>query len=194
MELYQHLALVKNLRGIIYFNPALEVKKEIDWLKKKFKYRDLGIGKTLAEKSKLPQIFKVLDLLKERRVEIEAIKLASAFVSPLIVLKEKSLKDFEDLIIEKIKIKEKLNDRELKRNLRLINYSITDFYQESIELAKKKDLKGRKELIKKDLKRFWRLKFEKRGKAFIFYLDPLKKIEAEPIFLSLIPGLVIQID
>jgi hypothetical protein len=194
MELYQHLALAKNLRGIVYFNPKLDVENEVGWLKRKFRYRDLGVGKSLADKSGC-QKFRVIDMgWDERKLEVEAVKLASAFVSPLFVLKAESLKDFEKqgVLLAEIKIKEKLNDVELKRNLRLVNYSITDFYEESIELAKKRDFEGRKLLVEKDMRRFWRLKPESSGRTLIFYLEPMKLIDGDSIFLSLIPGIVIQ--
>lgn len=194
MELYQHLASAKNLRGIVYFNPKLNVENEIGWLKKKFRYRDLGIGRNLAYEAGC-QKFKVLDMgWNEKRLEVEAMKLASAFVSPLIVLREESLRNFGKLgvLLAEIKIREELNDVELKRNMRLVNYSIIDFYEESIELAKKRDFEGRKRLVEKDIKRFWRLKPESSGRTLIFYIEPVKLIDDDPIFLSLIPGIVIQ--
>ncbi|MEM3731398.1 MAG: hypothetical protein QW667_05240 [Candidatus Bathyarchaeia archaeon] len=199
MELYEHLALAKNLRGIIYFNPRLNVKEEITWLRKKFKYRDIGIGRKLAEKVEgFSKKLTVLDLPfgEEEKIEVEALKLASAFVCPLIVLKEESLKDYGKLgvMVKDIKIEEKLSDLELKRNLRLVNYSITDFYEKSIKLALEGNLKERRHLIDNDCKRFWRLKASETGRTLIFYIDPIKVVENNPIFLSIVPGIVIEIN
>ncbi|MEM1513256.1 MAG: hypothetical protein QXN15_11940 [Candidatus Jordarchaeales archaeon] len=42
-----HLYLVKNLRGVLYFSKEATVEAELKWLKKKFKYRELGISDAL---------------------------------------------------------------------------------------------------------------------------------------------------
>ena len=65
-----------------------------------------------------------------------------------------------------------LMETEVKRNIRLVNYAIIDFYTETIKFAKERNLEKRREIVKKDLKRFWRLK-EGKGVAVI-YVDVLK--------------------
>lgn len=69
-------------------------------------------------------------------------------------MKEESLKDFESAVVAVLKTRERLGDKDLKFNLRLVNYAITDFYIKSIELALQFDLAERKRLAEKDLKRF----------------------------------------
>jgi len=203
MELFEYVSFLKNLRGVIFFDKNDFPLREINWLKKKYRYRDLGIGENFfnslkkKEKEKL-EGFKILSLpfgRKKENLEIEAIKLASAYVSPLILIRKKTFDLFKKLKIveEEIKIKEKLDDKEMKRNLRLVSYSIIDFYREAIRLSK--DAKKRKKLIEKDKKRFWRLKDDRKGKTLIFYLEPLKILNQKErsIYLSLIPGIILEI-
>ena len=185
--------LVKNLRGIVYFSEKVNAEKELEWLKKKFRYRDLGVSETLKLKEKWKRLI-TLPRIDENPV-IDSAFQASLFLSPLIILKERSLRDFEKGIVAKLKTSQKLSDKELKFNLRLVNYSITDFYLKAIELGKKHDLKRRKELAEKDLKRFWRIEESKKGKVLIAYIDPLLLKEVKNEFLmSLIPALVLDLN
>jgi len=120
----EYLYLVKNLRGIIYFSDKSKVEKEIEWLKRKFRYRKLGIAKSLKEKSKL-KLWSKLEILSlpfevnlKLNSEIESMLLASSFLSPLLILKEETLIKLSSFLILKLKTKEVLDDRELKRNIR----------------------------------------------------------------------------
>jgi len=141
------LYLVKNLRGIVYFSRELFPKTELDWLKRRFRYRELGVSESLKLELKWK---KPLTLPKiDDNPILDSLFQASSFICPLIVLREESLKDFGDAVIVSLKTLEKLGDKELKFNLRLVNYAITDFYLESIQLAAKKDMMGRKGLPKK---------------------------------------------
>ena len=184
--------LVKNLRGIVYFSEKVNAEKELEWLRKKFRYRDLGVSETLKLKERWKRLI-ILSRIDENPA-IDSAFQASLFLSPLIILKERSLRDFEKGIVAKLKTSQKLTDKELKFNLRLVNYSITDFYLKAIELGKKHDLEKRKELAEKDLKRFWRIEESKKGKVLIAYIDPLLLKEVKNEFLmSLIPALVLDL-
>ncbi|RLE11470.1 hypothetical protein DRI96_06130, partial [Candidatus Aerophobetes bacterium] len=139
----EYLYLVKNLRGIIYFSDKSKAEKEIEWLKRKFRYRKLGIAKSLKEKSKL-KLWDKLEILSlpfevnlKLNSEIESMLLASSFLSPLLILKEETLTKLSNFLILGLKTKEVLDDRELKRNIRLANYSITDFYLKAIKADRK---------------------------------------------------------
>ena len=184
--------LVKNLRGIVYFSEKVNAEKELEWLKKKFRYRDLGVSETLKLKEKWKRLITLSRI--DENPAIDSAFQASLFLCPLIILKEKSLRDFEKGIVAKLKTSQKLSDRELKFNLRLVNYSITDFYLKAIELGKRHDLERRKELAEKDLKRFWRIGESKEGKVLIAYIDPLllKEVKDE-LLMSLIPALVLDL-
>lgn len=167
----QRLYLVKNLRGIIYFSEDANIEQEINWLKRKFRYRELGISETLSISSMWKKLLILPNIVESR--EMDSIFQASRFLCPLIVLKEKSLEGLEKAVIARLRTKDKLSDKDLKINIRLVNYAITDFYLKSIELAKASDMEGRKKLAERDLKRFWRVKADEEGKTLIAYLDPL---------------------
>ncbi len=187
-----HLYLVKNLRGIVYFSKGVSPKAELDWLKKKFKYRELGVSETLEFELKWKKLL-TLPKIEENPV-MDSLFQASNFVCPLIVLKEESLKDFGNAIIASLRTREKLDDKELKFNLRLVNYSITDFYLKSIELAVQFNMEERRRLAEKDLKRFWRIKTDAYGKTLIAYIDPLliKSDIRSLLQMSIVPCLVLD--
>lgn len=189
----EYLYLVKNLRGIIYFSNKSKAEKEIEWLKRKFRYRKLGIAKSLKEKSKL-KLWDKLEILSlpfevnlKLNLEIESMLLASSFLSPLLILKEETLTKLSNFLILGLKTKEVLDDRELKRNIRLANYSITDFYLKAIKADRKEKVK----IAREDLKRFWRIKESKEGKSIIVYLDPKLEVKHE-VYRSIIPCVILD--
>lgn len=185
--------LVKNLRGIIYHSKQVNPESELKWLKKKFRYRELGISENLKLKE---QWRKLITLPKiEATPELDSLIQASKYICPLLILKEESLRDFKDLIIAELKTNE-IEEKELKFNLRLVNYSITDFYLKSIELARQDNLSARRKLAEKDLKRFWRIKASESGKTLIAYIDPLlnKEIKLKNKNVSIIPSLILDFE
>lgn len=190
---HQRLYFVKNLRGIVYLSRGVSSEKEFEWLKRKFRYRELGVSETLKLELKWKKLL-TLPMIVENPV-LDSLLQASSFVCPLIILKEESLKDFKKATVASLKTKEKLADKDLKFNLRLVNYAITDFYTKSIELALQSDLDGRKRLAEKDLKRFWRIPEDANGKTLIAYIDPLlvKSDLQKPVYMSLVPSLVLDL-
>jgi hypothetical protein len=190
---HQRLYIVKNLRGIIYISRDVSPETELEWLKRKFKYRELGISETLKLELKWKKLL-TLPKIVENPV-LDSLLQASNFVCPLIILKEKSLKDFNNAIVAALKTREKLGEKDLKFNIRLVNYAITDFYLKSIELALQSDMEGRKKLAEKDLKRFWRIPENADGKTLIAYIDPLliKGDIQKPVHMSLVPSLVLDL-
>lgn len=189
-----HLYLVKNLRGIIYFSKGFSPEAELEWLRMKFRYRELGISETLRFEAKWKKLL-TLPRIVEGAVS-DSLFQASKYVCPLIILREESLKDFAGAIIASLKTREKLGDKDLKFNLRLVNYAITDFYLKSIELAAKSDMEGRRKLAERDLKRFWRIKADAEGKTIIAYIDPLLiKGQIPNLMLkSLIPSMILDLS
>lgn len=190
---HQHLYLVKNLRGIICVSRDVSPETELEWLKRKFRYRELGVSETLKLELKWKKLL-TLPKIVENPV-LDSLLQASSFVCPLIILKEKSLKDFNSAVVAALKTREKLGDKDLKFNIRLVNYAITDFYLKSIELALQSDMEGRKKLAEKDLKRFWRVPENVDGKTLIAYIDPLliKGDIQKPVHMSLVPSLVLDL-
>ncbi|MHA1606341.1 MAG: hypothetical protein ACTSWP_02185 [Candidatus Freyarchaeota archaeon] len=189
-----HLYLVKNLRGVIYFSKDVSPEAELNWLKRRFRYRELGVSEALGVKLGWRKIV-ILPKVDGNPV-LDSLLQASRFVCPLIVLKEESLRDFDDAVVVSLKTLEELGDKELKFNLRLVNYSITDFYLKSIELAERSDMEGRRRLAEEDLKRFWRVKSDTTGKTLIAYIDPLliKKDIRDPTQTSIIPCLILDLS
>jgi hypothetical protein len=190
---HQRLYLVKNLRGIIYLSRGVSPEKELEWLKRKFRYRELGVSETLKLKLEWKKLL-TLPKIVENPV-LDSLLQASSFVCPLIILKEDSLKDFGKAVVATLKTREKLGDKDLKFNIRLVNYATTDFYLKSIELALQSDMEGRKKLVEKDLKRFWRVPENADGKTLIAYIDPLL-IEGDiqkPVHMSLVPSLILDL-
>ena len=194
MRKEEYLYLVKNLRGIIYFRKPL--RWELLWLKRKVRYRLLGIDAKLYAKIKKP--WKNLIPLrpkverksrKIRELAMRAIYLANRFLSPLIIVGKSSYADFKKLALLEIRTKAKFNDVELRRNLRLLDYAMTDCYVKS-SLAVEKE--KRSEIAKKDAKRFWRIKQEKDGEVFIAYLDPL--LALQNFKCSIIPAIVLDFE
>jgi hypothetical protein len=80
-----HLYLVKNLRGIVYFSGDVSPESEFSWLKKKFKYRELGVSETLKLKLKWKKLL-TLPKIEENPV-LDSLFQASRFICPLIILK-----------------------------------------------------------------------------------------------------------
>ena len=183
------LYLVKNLRGILYFSK--EDQPELDWLKKKFRYRELGVSETLAPSTKWKKLV-TLPKLKDDPV-LDSLLLASRFLSPLIVLKESSLKDFGKGVVCELKSEQDLSDREMKLTSGSSITRLPIFTPSSIELAKKGEFGVRKELAEKDLKRFWRMKPSRKGRTVVGYVEPLlfEELKNEP--LSLIPFFVLEL-
>jgi len=190
----QYLYLVKNLRGIIYFSKEVDPSRELNWLRRKFRYRDLGVSENLGIEVKWKKLVILPPVVDDPA--LDSLYQASRFLCGLILLKERSLEDFRRAVVAEWRTKEELSDRDLKFNLRLIDYAVTDLYLRSIELGKKGDLEGRKKLALEDLKRYWRVKSEESGRTLIAYIDPLLMgpVPEEPLFMSLIPALVLEIQ
>jgi hypothetical protein len=188
------LYLVKNLRGVVFFSREVNPEAEVKWLKRKFKYRELGISENLKLTDKWKKLV-ILPRIEENEV-LDSLFQASRFICPLIILKEKSLNTFNKAVVARLKTEEKLSDKDLKFNLRLANYSITDFYLKSIQLARQFNLDGRRKLAEKDLKRFWRVKTSEDGITLVAYVDPLlmKKEIKDLSLMSLVPCLILDLQ
>ncbi|MBC7131067.1 hypothetical protein H5T51_07625 [Candidatus Bathyarchaeota archaeon] len=187
-----YLYLVKNLKGIVYFSGERSPESELDWLKRHFRYRALGISETLGLTVKWKNLI-ILPKIVENPV-LDSLFQASRLLCPLLILKEGSLKDFGSAVVATLRTKQHLSDKDLKFNIRLMNYAITDFYLKTIDLALKGDLDGRKQIAEKDLKRFWRIKPDADGNPIIAYLDPIliERHVENPVFMSLVPAIVLD--
>ncbi|RLF20368.1 MAG: hypothetical protein DRN15_09200 [Thermoprotei archaeon] len=129
----------------------------------------------------------VTKLRRELNVEeevLEAITLSSVYISPMIVIGSRSLEDLKDFLIDMVRTREELKDHEIKLHLRIVDYSVLDMYSWSTTNAEEilkayikrepyeKYLRKRKDKIRADKRRFWRI-VEEEGEPTIIYLDIL---------------------
>jgi len=161
---------------------------ELDWLRRKFVYRQIGVSETVdlpAEWKKLVVLPRVVD-----DPPVDSVLQASRFVSPLILLRERSLSDLGRAAVLRVRTEQKLGDRDLKFNLRLVDYAATDLYVRSIELADRPE--ERVKLAERDSRRFWRLEPGK-GRTIAGYIDPLRLCRPEDsTCLALVPFFVLD--
>jgi len=186
----EFLHLVKNLRGILYFEEGRE--REFEWLKRKFRYRELGVSELLDRPKGWAKLV-VLPRLGRDPV-LDTLLLANRYIAPVILLGESSLRPFRKIVVAELRTRQRLGDRELKFNLRLVDYAITDFYVKAVELAREGRMEERKRLAESDLRRFWRIKPDPKGSTFVGYLEPLGLRELKGLSLSLLPFLVLDLD
>ncbi|RLE53254.1 MAG: hypothetical protein DRJ26_03595 [Candidatus Methanomethylicota archaeon] len=199
------ISIIKNIKGVIYTSLSDAPLKELKWLSKSFRYRFLGITPSMQARPEILEIInkkpfiklyyptraiqKMVNILSESskidKSVIEAVALASAYVTPLISF-PKSSGDLEPLITLKVLSKNKLPEKEIKRHLRISGYTILDFHEKVtteayatiLEACKKATLREaleklinkREKLAEKDSKRYWRI-ISKEGEAVILYLD-----------------------
>ena len=198
-----YAAVVKNLRGVLFSSvDHEEFSEKFSWLKKRFRYRNIGITPYMAERYGLKADGKLLVELVEPvkgldglisayasitgvgRSALEAYCYASTYVSPLLVLGQASCTDLEPLIVDKVVVGRELTDKEYKLHMRIADYTVLDFYlwatsqasEALTAMAGGRDvepmLAEREERIKKDKHRYWRVGAEE-GRDFILYLDLL---------------------
>ena len=192
VSLYKYAALVKNLRGVLYWIPEAEDK--LRWLLSRFKYRNLGVPPSMAARLKLRR--KVLvtlaypsEAIREAvnvfsrilgEAEAEALCLASVYVSPLMLVGAK-LDAFKPALVETITTNKELSDKDWKLHMRIADYTVLDFYSWSLDSAVRAlfegkvedELRVRRERIEADKKRYWRIA-SKEGRPIVAYFDLLK--------------------
>ena len=200
VSLSRYAALVKNLRGVVFFKPSEDVDELVEWLVKRFKYRNVGVPPSLVEfidERKLkgnPFVqlsYPAADFIEfskqiasERGVDssaIEAAVLASVYVSPIIVLGVKGCEALSKLAVETVESKTSLDDKGWRLHLRIADYTVLDFYQWSSSHAENLWLTSldpreftceRAERIVKDKKRYWRLeRGDEKPWKFMYYVD-----------------------
>jgi hypothetical protein len=211
----RYAAAVKNLRGVLLLEPEEEnIEASLDWLVKRFKYRNVGIppslvagGRNLFQKHlekgpflelayPVKSLTSLVDLVETglglEKSKAEALVLASAYVSPLLMLGKKSLRSLEPLSVDRVEARVKLTPRDLKLHLRIADYSVLDFYRWSVENAERlwvtknlSDLvKERAERIARDKKRYWRLRGGEKPLPFLLYVDLVQTIVNNPGLLK----------
>lgn len=180
-----YAAIVKNLRGILYFGRSQGIiALYAKWLGKRFKYRTVGLPpelRCIAEisgvkfpsnvvpltypNSKVKSLIEFLNPYTEAREALISTVFASMYVSPLIILGEDNLHDFSELEIHELVTTKKLTNADIKLHLRIADYTILDafatYVKEAQQLWKRRDpnklLEVRRTHALNEAKRFWRL-------------------------------------
>ena len=192
-------AVVKNLRGVVYYKKEMDVSEHVKYLKKAFRYRALGIHKTLAKDLGKPFIslecpFRIRKPKGVDKTAFESLMIALFYVSPLIILGAESAEDLEPFKVFAIKTKTREDGRTRKLHLRVCDYSVIDWYPKLVELGKSGELQKRLELVREDgEKRFWRQK-PYEGKERIVYYDLLQQVKDPPheALYNVVPGYILE--
>jgi len=161
LNLPEYVRLLKNLRAVAFLDPDVQLPlEEIKWLKRKYRYRSVGVSESLITalnveakeffhdrpfeilRSPLLEIEKFLRIILEVKSEIpeyvvESLILTSCYVNALIVLGRKSLPILNPFTAWTMKSTAELPEIEVKRNLRIIGYAMIDFHSENSEKAYK---------------------------------------------------------
>ncbi len=151
----------------------------------------IGLVYPVKELENLTRIFIKLYHIPDKLAE--GLVLASVYISPLLLVGDTYRAGVEDNAIEVVRIckDKKMDVKQWKLHLRIADYTILDFYNKSVEESMKileyvaksnidsKEVKDildkRLDRVKKDTKRYWRIKCSE-GKPFLYYIDPLKSI------------------
>lgn len=210
--LSRYAAIAKNLRGVIFtYIEEDGVVESLSWLLKKFKYRDLAaspsIHKALRERGfrRLVELVYpsealknlvelVSDYLKADFEAVEAVVLASAYVSPIMAVGERAKDAIAPFSVKEVESRVEIDDRSWKLHFRIADYTVLDafywFSSHSIKLWEPKtDLelfkKERLLRIEKDMKRYWRLTVGDKGpRPFLLYIDLAQLIVNKPRLLD----------
>ena len=203
VNLPRYVSLLKNLRAIIFLDPTKKVPvEEVKWLRKKYRYRSIGIAQSLLSalnseiresfmkkpfeilKFPLPEIEQFVRTVLSVKLEIpeyviESLILASCYVNALVVLGRESFPVLRLFVAWEMKSTAELPENEVKRNLRIVGYAILDFHDKVIAEAYKTLKESSEVMAEMDgEKRFWRLRQagKKEERTVIAYLDVIPLI------------------
>ena len=151
-----YAAIVKNLRGVVVFNELSEaVLKRVSWLRKRFRYRDLGLPPRLLEKFReslkeylggkpfrelyypiekyraLPKLLE--EYLGFNELVSEALMLSSLYISPLLVLDDLVIRELSEVAASAILVNRDMGINDWKLHLRIADYTVLDMYSFSVE-------------------------------------------------------------
>ncbi len=160
MSLPRYVSLLKNVRTLVYVDPEADLpKKELEWVRKKHRYRSVGVAKTLLDSlpedwqedyfskkpfvelsAPLPEVGELPVRLREFSSELplhafQSLILASSYVAPVLVLGTASFRRLEPVATWTMTSTAELPDIEIRRNLRIVGYAILDFHEEMTSSA-----------------------------------------------------------
>lgn len=155
MSFARYAAIVKNLRGVVLADPGEPgVWSSIEWLVKRFHYRNLGVTPSLLAKyreklakylsghpfrelaaptSSIVELVEVLHESTGLPLEVvEGLVYASSYISPLMVVGEKYLEYLQQLSISTVYACKDMDTASWKLHMRIADYTILDFYEECV--------------------------------------------------------------
>lgn len=158
MSFAKYAAVVKNLRGVVAYDPSDESSAEgLKRLAKLYRYRDLGIvpsalscltpelerllgGRPLRRlEPPVPAVGRLPELLSSRLLipvgAAEALVYASTYVSPALIVGRKLFESLLPLASGSITVCGELDLRSWKLHLRIADYTILDWYEECVDEA-----------------------------------------------------------
>lgn len=198
-----YAALVKNLRGVLLFDPGDEgAWSRVSWLRRRFRYRNLGVTPSvsgprvedLLESRVFRRLYYPLRAYEEfvgvlRSADIdglfaEAAVLSSAYISPLLLLSEGYLDLVRKYSLGEVRVCKELGDRDWKLHIRIADYSILDSYETMVERSIEYVRAASNEEVRERILTERRAFVEKdsrrywriacnEGDPFLLYLDPL---------------------
>ncbi len=154
----RYAAIVKNLRGVVLADFSEErVSEEVDWLTKRFKYRDLGVVPWVLENfgdrlrgrlggNPFRELYAPVEAVAEAvdafqgalgvsRAVAELLVFASTYISPGILAGERFLGELRGLAEDSVFACRKMDLNSWKLHLRIADYTVLDFYERSVEEA-----------------------------------------------------------
>lgn len=151
----EFISLLKNIRGVVHFKTESPPQPELDWLIKKFRYRDLGIVPAIFETARESKLTKkpfvklefpndsmkrlVELIVKDTGIPgsvVQTLFLASSYVSPIILLKENPAENFAPFLVHTLNSDITLTDKEMKLHLRIVDYTVLDFHKTTTRAAR----------------------------------------------------------
>jgi len=147
-----YAALVKNLRGVVVFRElSSSVLERVEWLRRRFRYRDLGLPPLILEKHRSSlgkylggkpfqalyypvehyrELTRILSTATSLPLELcEAVVLSSLYISPLLVLDEELSHTVVEKGVTTVRYSKELSVSDWKLHLRIADYTILDMYR-----------------------------------------------------------------
>jgi len=158
VSLARYAAIVKNLRGVVLADLSEEAaSRGLEWLTKRFRYRDLGVVPWLLENFRgrlegklggrpfrelsapVPAVLDAVAALQEglgvSRAVAELLVYSSTYISPGILVGQRFLGELEGLAADRVSACGKMSLNSWKLHLRIADYTALDFYERSVEEA-----------------------------------------------------------
>lgn len=209
--LSRYASIVKNLRGVVLLD-AEESEEGLRWLQDRFKYRNLGVPPSMLREGKgffegklggrpfvelaypsgvLAELARVLaEALEAEFRVIEGVVLASAYVSPVLVIGRRAVEGVAKLAVDVVESRADMDLRLWRLHLRIADYTVLDLYRWSTEhveallegrVGLQEFRREREARIRRDKARYWRLtKAEGAPWKFLFYIDLASRLD-EPL-------------